>query len=387
MASPRFVKLSSLDLNALFMPPLPPLPLTPPQQPQSGGDGAATPSIPSPSLPPCPPRRLTTLLEYAVERGQDAVAGALLKGGAGASVRHDATAAAGHDDRATPNTAGAVAHDELGFGYETTQSASCLVQQQQQQQQPRQGSHCAEEDARECLAGVLPMHAVWIVKQVVAMRAAAAAALAGVGEATEVLLGVAGSPLGKAVAPPADAGALVPAIGEERDCGALVPAVVEARDGSRTSGDICDCAGSGPAPSDISGRGSPLISGNSGVALHSGPAQYSVPILHSGPAPCSICGKPPTCPLLDLLCSHLCCEACVWTRLQAERGRVGVGCPCGSGSSRGGAVQRGSIADGIPASCGDDADCFRGEDGGEGGGEEGSSMAEAKSRKQASAER
>ena len=332
MASPRFVKLSSLDLNALFMPPPPPPPPpTPLQQPQTGGDGAATPSAPPPSLPPCPPRRLTTLLEYAVERGQDAVAGALLKGGAGASVRHDA-AAAGHDGGIPPDTA-AAGCDALGSGC-GTQPVSCLLPKQ-----PLQGSHCAEEDARECLASVLPMHAVWIVKQVVAMRAAAAASLTG---------------LGASVAPP---------VGEARGGGF--------EHGPAASAGIRECADS------------------------------------SGPATCSICLNSPTCPLIDLLCGHLCCEACIWARLRAERGRAGVGCPCGSGSRGGCAEQRGSGAGGggagrrgsgagdggssggrVHASCGDDAeDCCGEEDGGEGGGEEGSSMAEAKSRKQASAER
>ena len=331
MASPRFVKLSSLDLNALLMPPPPTLPPTPLQQPQISGDGAASPSTPPPSLSPCEPRHLTTLLEYAVERGQDAIAGALLKGGAGASVRHDA-AAAGHGDGAPSNTALAAVHNELGCGYETTRSTSCPMQQQQQQ--PLQGSHCAVEDARDCLSGVLPMPAGWIVKQVGAMRAAAAATVAAASLVAEETS--------------ADAGALT---GMEAT---VVPPVGEARGGGfehgpATSAGVWKCA-------------------------------------DSAPATCSICRKPPTCPLLDPLCGHLCCEACVWARLRAEQGRAGVGCPCGSGAGSWhvGRTDSGAIVSGgEPASCGDDAEeCC-----GEGGGEEGSAVAEAKCRKQASAER
>ncbi|GAX78661.1 hypothetical protein CEUSTIGMA_g6099.t1 [Chlamydomonas eustigma] len=51
---------------------------------------------------------------------------------------------------------------------------------------------------------------------------------------------------------------------------------------------------------------------------------------------CSIChADPPRCPLRDPFCGHMCCEACVWRRLCAcGDGHIGAGscCPCLRGS-------------------------------------------------------
>ena len=140
------------------------------------------------------------------------------------------------------------------------------------------GYPCAPEASRECLASLLPMHAVWVLKQVVCMRVITAVD----------------------TVPPAG-----------RD---LYP---------------------DPGPDPNSDLGSARDPGTDSTSHNVGPRSIGVT-----PPSCSICLRPVSCPLHDRACGHWCCEACVWARLQAEGCRLGVGCPCARGSAPAGGSGR-----------------------------------------------
>lgn len=130
------VKLSKLQLNTpcITQPlPLPQAPATPgtaqAEQPCSSDD-------PQQARPQgWPGMHSITLLEYAAWRGKDAIAWALVRAGANPAAREDSAA------------------------------------------DPEAAARCAEA-AKACLSNIQAMHAVWMVRQVVAMRAAAADAAA-----------------------------------------------------------------------------------------------------------------------------------------------------------------------------------------------------------------
>lgn len=130
------VKLSKVQLNT----PCITQPLPSPQAPATPGSTQAEQPCSSDDPPQARPQgwpgvHSITLLEYAAWRGKDAIAWALVRAGANPAAREDCAA------------------------------------------DPEAAARCAEA-AKACLSNIQAMHAVWMVRQVVAMRAAAADAAA-----------------------------------------------------------------------------------------------------------------------------------------------------------------------------------------------------------------